>query len=252
MYQRDKTLHKLLANCNRLAANLDPPRPLLCFDRLTELINEDGFAELRDGGHNNEVWSNPEVRAAIRHRQLIICSNDELSLLAIEWRRIRHFIIDEEEYWRSIIVQRRGPPIDARDWDDLGQIADHLVQCELQSRLQILYLDHAHILADLQRVQVLLVDVVAMSLLESGRLRLPMGLPYGATDRRNLPDVRAGRLLPPYIKPKVPIGVPLEADPENPLLVLTADEMIEHFDADQQLEVEVDQPDDLGVGLVDG
>ena len=251
LYQRDKTLHKLLANCNRLATSLDPPRPALRVDRLTELISEDGFAELRDGAHNNEVWSNPDVRAAIRHRQLILCANDELSLLSIEWRRVRHFVIDEEEYIRSFIVQRRGPPIDARDWDDLGLIADHQVQCELQFRLQKLKFDHAHILADLQRAQVLLVDVVGMSLLESERMRLPMGLPYGVTDRRHLPSARAGRFLPPYIKPQVHTGVPPDDAAEDPLLVLTADEVIEHFDADQQVEVEVDQPDDLGFGLAE-
>lgn len=87
-----------------------------------------------------------------------------------------------------------------------------------------------------------------MSLTESERSRLPGGLPYGATDRRDLPNVPEGSLLPAYTKPIIPTGVPVEGRPINPLSVLSMDEVIENFDADQLLETEVDYPDDLGVG----
>ena len=148
LYQRDKTIHKLIETCNKLSTGLDPPRHRLTFDRLLDLANEDGFAELRVGGNVNEVWSNPEVRAAIRHRQLLICLKDELSLLAVEWRRVRHFIIDEESYWQSIIAQGHGSPTSPGDWDDLRLVEDRLVRCELELRLHKLQVDHAHILAD--------------------------------------------------------------------------------------------------------
>ena len=228
---------------------LEPPRPPLSFDRLISLAQEDGFAELRAGTGFNEIWSNPEVRAAIRHRQLLICSEDELSLLAIEWRRVRHFIIDEEDYWRSIIDSRDGPPMDDSDWDRLEMIDDHLVQCELQSRLERLQVDHAHISADLERGRQLLVDVVDMSLVESERLRHPMGRPYGATDHRSLPDVPIRRLLPVYQKPLVRTGVPVTGGSNRHFDALTMDEVNELFDANLQMEAEVDLPDDLGVGL---
>ena len=86
-------------------------------------------------------------------------------------------------------------------FDELKTI--DLARCELQLRLQRLQVDHAHILADLYRSQTLLVDDAEMSLTESERLRLPMGLPFGATDRRDLPNVLEGSLLPVFAKPMV-------------------------------------------------
>ena len=44
-------------------------------------------------------------------------------------------------------------------------------------------------------------------------------------------------------------GMPLEGDPDSHLNVLTANEVIEHFDADQQVERRWTPPDDLGVDL---
>ena len=49
--------------------------------------------------------------------------------------------------------------------------------------------------------------------------------------------------------PRLPTGVPLEGDHILHLNVITADEVIEHFDEGQQVEAEVDPPDDLGVDL---
>ncbi|KAB5589883.1 hypothetical protein CTheo_6666 [Ceratobasidium theobromae] len=98
--RREKAVHSALNRYNTAARSLNPPRPAIAFEELTEyayLANFD-FLKHSEHGLQGAEWSQPINRRCVELWQRIQRANEEVSRLNIEIQRVTTHIRDEEAF----------------------------------------------------------------------------------------------------------------------------------------------------------
>jgi hypothetical protein len=129
---------------------------------------------------NNSAWADEKVRVAVRAKAQVDRATEELVRLATEWRRLRSWIVDREEYIQDLIEKKC-------DEHEKNPDGDHLIMAvALKRRLEALRLDHRRILVGL--------DNCKFDLMVSDVAKLEDTNPTRRTDLQHLPEMNAFNL----------------------------------------------------------
>ncbi|KAF7975664.1 hypothetical protein HWV62_8751 [Athelia sp. TMB] len=106
---RSRAIGTALANYNRLAKTLDPPREDLDFQEVLLYSSLAEFDLLRDTRNTvqTRVWAQPKYRAAMACHFKVRCAHNELKRANAEITRLRTFMRDEAALYHSVITQLR-------------------------------------------------------------------------------------------------------------------------------------------------
>jgi len=131
---RSHAIQTALTNYNRLAAALDPPRPILNFKEVIEYSSLAEFDILRDtrGTVQSRIWAQPSYRTAMAYYFKVKCARAEIKRLNVEITRLRTFIRDDEALHSQVIKTLRTTN------PGLATVLSH--QWELRAQLNLIHL----------------------------------------------------------------------------------------------------------------
>ncbi|TDL14847.1 hypothetical protein BD410DRAFT_701546, partial [Rickenella mellea] len=102
---RSNTIRKALDKYNKLAVEVQPPRPTLSFKEVVSYTFLAEFDLLRDARQDvrERPWSKPVYREAMERWYKLQCARDEIDRLNIEVQRLATHLRDEELDYESAI-----------------------------------------------------------------------------------------------------------------------------------------------------
>lgn len=103
-----KAIQRALAGYNLAAAALDPPRPKLTWAQIVEYTTIAEFALLHSGARNdirNLFWADAHNRQATVCHLKLLCTQEEITHLNIEIKRVATWIVHEGDELDQAIAQ---------------------------------------------------------------------------------------------------------------------------------------------------